>query len=382
MLVFMLLDTHTKDLIKKIESTDIKDSDSFRVLFRELLKNMRTNLENPEVLERYKSYKKNNGNIGKYPIDDEGYAIAYNPLEDEEGFWNAWYKYGMVVGKNVVSEEVCNRAIQRMHEVTRKISDDKCELDNPETWGNTPVDSNGISFISRGFFEIYHDKALSDIRQAIRLYIHHVMIWGKVELWTSFDRLGVKLPEHEESYALPLHVDQNPLIHPDFKTVQGVLALIDCPVERGTFVGVPGSRAVFNEYKRFAPERGEFVELLSSDSLAETLNLNAEPIPLRAGHIVSWDSRTTHSNTENKSKKTRYVAYIAAGPAREESQELINARMEAFRTGIGSNVREALMHASKKARYSDYEKLEKVREPEQLTLLGKLLYGQESYGKI
>jgi ectoine hydroxylase-related dioxygenase (phytanoyl-CoA dioxygenase family) len=214
------------------------------------------------------------------------------------------------------------------------------------------------------------------------LFIHHVMLWGRVDLWTSFDRLGVKLPGHEESYALPLHVDQNPLIHPDFKTVQGVLALADCPAERGTFVGVPGSRSIFSEYERFAPERGEFVELLPTDAIAETLKKNAQPIPLRAGHIVSWDSRTTHANTENKSKETRYVAYVAAGPAREENQELIAARMEAFRTGVGSNVREALMHASKKARYSNYEKLEKVREAEQLTLLGKLLYGQERYEKI
>ncbi len=378
----MLLDDQIKDLVKKIELTDTHDSESLNTNLRELIKRLKTNLQDPQVLERYESYKKNNGTITQYPIDADGFAVAHDPLEDEEGFWNAWSKYGMVVGKNVVSKEVCEHAIRRMHEITREISDSKCELDKPDTWKDAPVDSNGISFISRGFFEVYHDKALSDIRQSIRLYIHHVMIWGKVDLWTSFDRLGVKLPGHEESYALPLHVDQNPLIHPNFKTVQGVVALADCPVERGTFVGVPGSRSVFSEYGRFAPERGEFVELIPTDPIAETLKKNAQPIPLRAGCIVSWDSRTTHANTENKSKETRYVAYIAAGPAREDSQELTDTRMEAFRTGAGSNVREALMHASKKARYSNYEKLEKVREPEELTLLGKLLYGKESYGKI
>ncbi|HSI20359.1 MAG TPA: hypothetical protein VLA04_01435, partial [Verrucomicrobiae bacterium] len=62
--------------------------------------------------------------------------------------------------------------------------------------------------------------------------------------------------------------------------------------------------------------------------------------------------------------------------------DLIDVRNESFRNGIGSNVREALMHASKKSRYSDYEKLEAVRKPEKLTILGKLLYSQESYENL
>src|SRR3989344_1665704 len=373
----MLLDSHIKDLVKKIELTDNADSDALNATLRELLSSLKKNLQNPEVLERYKEYRNYKGVIGTYPIHTDGYAIAFDPLEDEEGFWNAWLAYGMVVGKNVVSQEVCEYAIRRMHEVTRDISNGTCELDKSDTWKNAPVDSNGVSLISRGFFEVYHDKALADIRQSIRLYIHHVMLWGRVDLWTSFDRLGVKLPHHEESYALALHVDQNPLIHPDFKTVQGVLALADCPIERGTFVGVPGSRFIFDEYKSFAPERGEFVELLTSSTIAETLQKNAQPIPLRARDIVSWDSRTTHANTENKSEETRFVAYVAEGPAREENQEFIDTRLEAFETGIGSNVREALMHASKKSRYSDYKKISHARKKEELTLLGKFLYGQE-----
>ncbi len=378
----MLLDDHIKDLVKKIELSDTKDSASLNSNLRELIHSLRTSLKRPEVQERYNSYKNDHGMIGKYPIDADGFALAFDPLEDEAGFWNTWLTYGMVVGKNVVSKEICEQAIKRMHEIVREISDGRCELDKPEIWKDAPTDSEGISFISRGFFEVYHDKALSDIRQSIRLYIHHVMIWGRVDLWTSFDRLGVKLPGHSESYALPLRVDQNPLIHPNFKTIQGVLALSDCPKERGTFVGVPGSRSVFGEYARFAPDHGEFVELASTDPIAETLKKSAQTIPLRAGDIVTWDSRTTHANSENISSETRYVAYVAAGPAREDSPELARVRMEAFETGVGSNVREALMHASKKARYSDHEKLRRARSPEELTLLGQLLYGKEKYEKI
>ncbi|MBU0859028.1 MAG: hypothetical protein KJ667_03745, partial [Alphaproteobacteria bacterium] len=62
--------------------------------------------------------------------------------------------------------------------------------------------------------------------------------------------------------------------------------------------------------------------------------------------------------------------------------DALAARREALATGLGSNVREALMHASKKPRYTAPEVLATVRQPEQLNLLGKLLYGTESYKKI
>ncbi len=376
----MVIDQKIKDLVKQIEQSN--DHSELDNLIKELILRLRANLQNPQVAERYQNYRAQIGEVSPYPLDDNGFAQAFDPLEDEAGFWDAWAKYGIVVSKDVVTKEVCHHAIARMHQITKQISDGLCDLDNPETWNKTPLDPNGVSFISRGFFEVYHDDALAQIRQAIRLYIHHVLIWGQVELWTSYDRLGVKLPHHVESYGLPLHVDQNPLIHPDFKTVQGVLALADCPEERGTFVGVPGSRSVFAQYGRFAPDHGEFVELLSTDPMAEKLNQQAQAFPLRAGSIVSWDSRTSHANTENKSDDIRYVAYVAAGPAREDHPEFVQNRQEAFDTGIGSNVREALMHASKKSRYNNYEKLAETRKPEQLNLLGKLLYSQETYGKI
>lgn len=376
----MLLDEHIKGLIEKIEKTDIPES-HFNVLIKELINSLNVNLKKPELVERYNSYKRNIVGIEKYPIGSDGYAISYDPFENEEVFWNIWSKYGIVVGRSVVPREVCNYAIERMHKIITDISGGSCDLDNQDSWINTPVDGNGVSFLSRGFFEIYHDRTLSSIRQSLRLYIHHVLIWGRTDLWTSFDRLGVKLPGHEESYGLPLHVDQNPRVHPDFKTIQGVLALSDCPIERGTFVGVPGSKSLFQEYKHFSPETGEFVQLDDSAPIAEILKSNAEPIPLRTGDIVTWDSRTTHANTENKSDKTRFVAYVAAGPAREDNPELVEARSHAFISGVGSNVREALMHASKKSRYSNYDVLNKVRKAEELNLLGRLLYGQEKYGK-
>ena len=36
----------------------------------------------------------------RYPVDDEGYAVAFDPVTEPEAFLHHWHTYGMVVGKN------------------------------------------------------------------------------------------------------------------------------------------------------------------------------------------------------------------------------------------------------------------------------------------
>ncbi len=347
-----------------------------------LVRALKENCAQPAVRERYDRYRAQGGSLAKYPIDKDGYAVSFDPVTDERAFVETWSNFGIVVGKHVISTDLCAQTIARMRDVVLALSDNACDIRDPKTYGNIPVDADGTPFISRGFFELYHDDSIAQIRQAIRLYLHYVLIWGRADLWASFDRLGVKLPEHTESYGLPLHVDQNPHVHPDFKTVQGVLALADCPLERGTYVGVPGSRAHFTAYADMAKNKGEHVELDEKAPIAATLRERAQPFPLRAGDIVSWDSRTSHANSPNISKDIRFVMYQAAGPANEQDATAREARHDAFASGIGSNVREALMHASKPPRYKNPAVLQSVRKPEHLTVLGQLLYGQMRYEEI
>ena len=77
----------------------------------------------------------------------------------------------------------------------------------------------------------------------------------------------------------------------------------------------------------------------------------------------------THANTSNLSDQTRYVCMVAAGPEKSYLPEMVAARQQAFTSGLGSNVRDALMHASMKPRYTEPESMEKHRHPEQLTVL-------------
>jgi hypothetical protein len=379
----MVINNEIRDLVSDIENSSADTSSRLNSSLKELVLQLKETTSQPKTVEFYKNHRSQTGTLGRYPIDEDGYAQSFDSLNDEESFLNTWQKYGIVVGKNIINSEVCDKTVSSIFSLVSQIANGTCDLTKPETWTNIPSDTNGTSLISRGFLEIYHHETLAQIRQSVRLYVHHAVLWGRHDLWTSFDRFGIKLPHHEESKALPLHVDQNPLFHPEFKTMQGVLALSDCPVERGTFVGVPGSNSLFNEYKRFAPDRGEYVEIPESDAIHNILRAYAQPIPLRKGDLVTWDSRTAHANSENVSDDTRVVAYIAAGLAREDDQSLIDTRMDAFKTGIGSNVREALMHASKKSRFTDYDSLRRIRgNNDNLTLLGQLLYGQEKYSEL
>jgi len=379
----MIVNDHIRELVKWLEDSDPSEIQGaeFAGLLRKLVSEVRHAGERSETLERYQCYGDTTTELSQYPLDRDGYAQAFDPLVEEEAFYECWRRYGIVVGKAIASKELCDLTIDRLRSITQALSDGACDLYDPSTHTAIPLDAEGVPLISRGFFEIYHDDALAQIRQLVRLYIHNSVIWGRADLWTSFDRIGVKLPDHTESAALPLHVDQNPLQHPKFQTTQGVLALTDCPKERGTFVGVPGSKFLFPEYARFAG-RGEYVAVKTDDELGEKLHAQAQALPIRAGDVVTWDSRTTHSNSANISGEMRVVAYVAAGPVPENETQALRPRQEALRTGLGSNVRDSLMHASMRPRYTNAEAIARVRKPEQLTKLGKLLYGEDSYRSV
>lgn len=378
----MLIDAEVKELVAAIEAPTSVSDGHLEDRITALVRKLREACARPENMARYAAYRSAEGILGPYPLADDGFAKAFDPLADEDGFFDCWSRYGVVVGRGVVPESLRETARKRVDELALGLSDGRCDLADPATWPMMPTDADGTPLLSRGFFEVYHDDALAQLRQAVRVYLHHVVLWGTAELWTTFDRFGVKLPGHAESGALPLHSDQNPKLDPGFATVQGILALTDCPAERGTFVAVPGSKKLFMDYAKFSPERGEYSELDTSADIAEVLRAHAQPLPLHAGDLVSWDSRTTHTNTANVSKETRIVALVSAGPAREDDPAAAQVRADAFRTGLGSNVREALMHASKKPRYTDPAALARVRAPERLTLLGKLLYGHATYRTI
>jgi hypothetical protein len=312
-----------------------------------------------------------------YPVDEEGYAQSLDVLEDEELYGEYLARYGFVVGRSVISADLADDTVNRIREMGLLLSDGAFDIADPKSAYMVPLDPEGVPLFSRGFYEIYHDHIWARIRQSLRLYLHHTIIWGTPRLWSTFDRFGVKPHEHPESVALPLHTDQSPLIHSDFRTIQGILALCDCPLEIGVTVMVPGSRTHFQDLAVFAESEKQYLELSDlSNPLIARFAEAAQPLPLRAGDILTWDSRCVHANTANFSaNSTRYVALVAAGRARSGSAELLWARSQSFKNGLGVNERDAYLHASIRPRYQDRRALAGVRDPEVLDALGERLYG-------
>ncbi|HEV2403423.1 MAG TPA: phytanoyl-CoA dioxygenase family protein [Candidatus Saccharimonadales bacterium] len=370
----------TGQLVASVEAAQDTDPGLVDVRMSHLVEHLAARCAEPAVRARYKEYANATGVTEAYPLDADGYAQTFDPLQEETELFEAWQRYGVAVGSHVVPDKLCVSAVQKVHDTLQSLSDAQFYMDQPDTFDAMPIDSFGVPILSRGFFEVYHDDVLAQLRQSLHLYLHHVILWGQADLWTTFDRFGVKLPGHIESAALPLHVDQNPNFNPGFTTTQGVVALEDCPAERGTLRVAPGSKNYFAAYGRMAIGGGQYVELKLDDPVAEVLTNLAAPLPIRKGSVASWDSRTTHANSANISEQPRFVALISAGPAQGSNRAAVTARDKAFETGAGINVRGALMHASRRPRYSNESALAAIRQPERLSLLGKLLYGQVQYG--
>jgi hypothetical protein len=354
-----MFNNQTLDLINEIENNKINNEQ-----LKKLINLIFHTLEKIKSKRNYLATQK--PNLQKYIITEK-FAPSFDPLTQTEDLLEHWFKYGFVVAKNVITDQESNLALNKINSIL-KLKE------------NLPLDSNGSPILSRGFLEIYHDSFLAQIRQSIKLYIYHSILWDSPYLWTTFDRVGVKPPQGESSEGLNLHVDQNCMVHPYFKTIQGVLALEDCPVEQGSFVVVPGSVPYFNYYSQFIKKDylGEFVNLDES-SLYHYLKEYQTVIPLQKNSIVSWDSRTTHANSTNFSKDNRYVCYTSTGLAKYNKPDLIDIRKNSFITGLGQNHRESYLHASKKPRFTDENFINSIREKENLSVLGQCLYGFLDY---
>ena len=127
----MLIDNDIKKLVKEIDS-----SENIETLLRELITRLKINCLKKESQERYSSYSSFEGVLDKYPIDKNGYAVSFDPLLDEEAFYQCWKKFGIVVGRSVVSDKVRDGAIDSIYKMMTALSDGLCDLNKPETWNN------------------------------------------------------------------------------------------------------------------------------------------------------------------------------------------------------------------------------------------------------
>lgn len=199
------------------------------------------------------------------------------------------------------------------------------------------------------------------------LYNVFTYIFGSEKLWVTFDRV-IYQDKQENEDALPPHVDQNPIDHPGFFNVQAMLALQNMNEYTGTLAVVPQSPLFFHDYVAWTQSHENYVE-----------NQGMRPLPfvglrLQEGQLVIWDSRTTHSRFRAEGKSNRYAALLTFTLAKDD-QQLIDIRLNYFNQGIGFNHHEAGLRATAAPRCE-----QSLRQtPEELTSLGRRLYGFDSW---
>lgn len=218
-----------------------------------------------------------------------------------------------------------------------------------------------------GFMDLYHDNTLAQLRQDPRVYQVFAHLLDSEKLWIVFDRvIHQKAVEAED--PLPPHVDQNPIINPDFFNLQAMIALRDMNESTGTLAVIPKSHLFFQRYVQWTKPGNGYVEYQDND-LPSFVGLR-----LKEGEIVIWDSRTTHSRFRGKAENDRYAALITFTLAKNDPT-LYELRLKYFNEGIGWNNHEAGLRATARPRFEQSLRL----NPENLSPLGRKLYGLDKW---
>lgn len=218
-----------------------------------------------------------------------------------------------------------------------------------------------------GFLDLYHDDRLAQLRQNPRIYNVFSKILGTEKLWVVFDRV-IFQDKNESEDPLNPHVDQNPVANPGFSNVQAMIALRDMNESTGTLALVPQSHLFFDEYAKWVKPGDGYVEHQGERALSFV------GLRLREGQLVIWDSRTTHSRFRGEAKTNRYAALVTFTYAKDDP-ELTALRLKYFHEGTGWNCHAAGLRATARPRCE----ISLRQNPEDLTPLGRKLYGLESW---
>jgi len=314
-------------------------------------------------------------------LESPKYYTSFNINQKEE--YKAYFdKYGFVVVDNVLSMEEC---LASQAEVWSFLSKRGVSQEEPKTWENDTwpkeICRNG-GFMGR--FPYFNKlKSLDDLdipsqvqawknRQNPEAFQIFSKLMETDRLWVSIDRYGVMRPTvlnqpatSEEGEAPKakseiksdwktkedwLHWDLSPfhfgtsaagfgpstkLTNEDLKhtygriRVQGLVTLVDCPVEAGGFHCVPEFvDDTFFQWGKDNQDYGNqdsikkrnFIEVPENDPMRKRIT----KIPMKAGSLLVWNSQLPHGNFPNTGEHFRMVQYIKMIPV-DDPREFIPA---------------------------------------------------------
>jgi ectoine hydroxylase-related dioxygenase (phytanoyl-CoA dioxygenase family) len=180
---------------------------------------------------------------------------------------------------------------------------------------------------------MYHGETLWENRQNERIVGAFQQLYGRPDLWVSFDRIGFKPPVKEGWRSDGFyHWDLDPWSELPPMELQGVLSLVNSPIEKGGFQCYPGMHRTLStwtsHYKPLAgteKKRREFHELakpiLCPPIYLESSHAMLQSIPTEAGDMVIFRRELLHGNGCNTSSSPRICQYLTYFPARAPEEE-------------------------------------------------------------
>jgi Phytanoyl-CoA dioxygenase (PhyH) len=232
-----------------------------------------------------------------------------------------WEEHGYVVVSDAVPTEQLRATVAALWAFSG------LDPQHPETWHHDATKAyREPELAMSGMIEIYHHQSLWENRQHPRVYGAFADIWGRDDLWVTFDRANINVPARPDwQFEGFIHWDIDTSADPMPYDVQGVLSLTDVLPGAGGFQCVPGFHRRIEEWIGTQPaDRDPFRPDLTG--------LEVQQIPTQAGDLLIWDSRLPHGTSPNRSDRPRLAQYISMFPADETNDAHRARRLQAWRT--------------------------------------------------
>ncbi|ETS78617.1 hypothetical protein PFICI_10679 [Pestalotiopsis fici W106-1] len=213
------------------------------------------------------------------------------------------------------------------------------DLNDPSTWKaeNLPVQSKLNTFDHYG---VVHEKFMWDARLEPGVVDTFAQIWGTDELLVSFDSLNVTFPNRKDKppRAPWPHVDQSPMKR-GLHCVQGIINLSHAGPEDGSFMLLPGSSALSDEFWDTQTDSASWESKdwrrFSEDEMKWWESKGLKPVKVAAepGDLILWDSRTVHWGGEptQKSDTIRTVIYASYSPRKLATEQALAEKQRVFK---------------------------------------------------
>jgi len=284
------------------------------------------------------------------PVDGEGYCKAFDVKEVEE-FCAFFEKYGVVVIKDVLTEEECSRSESEVWDLIGRMSRNKrggeIKRDDPDTWESW-IELSKIGILGN---DCILSKQMFENRQNPKIYESFRQILGKDDLMVTVSRASMMRPTKDVKFSdgvrnKPewktiegwLHWDMNMWTGwtttfswkvldnsqnrgYDRLRVQGWVSVVDCGPADGGFHCVPGFSShmrgwAYQNKDKFNPKRFDTTFQVPAD---DPIRKDIQRVAVRKGSLVIWNSKTPHGTFPNDSSHGRMIQYITMADENDPS---------------------------------------------------------------